>query len=735
MGQKLLGLAFALLLVVLVVIFSWLYSSTKRRLTASFLRNQEDALKAEVAAPLSTLIARGNTLAASFINRNEIQELTRLSVLGSDSEARQDGDKAPDVDALLADLRLNDFVLSLQVLNHEGLIVAEFQRHGLRPQNAFGQLLPKIHERTINKARRLGRGLMFYELVSVNGRAQLKVLAPLPSPGRQVGALIFRLDADKVLGRLSAGATTEPEARQGNVVGPVTLSDAQGRVLFPFESRTDGALLTFIGSVLKPRRQSRASFSVQRQGTMVSVASVTIPDQEDWRVLAMPLEHVAAPRLGAELALPIGLLASGLLLLIGLIYQVSRIQVRESATREKATYLSRSLAEKERSERFLDSVFNAITDVIVVQDTDYNIIRTNKVAREVYGDQLIGQKCYKIYRNKNEMNCKNCPVDATIMSGKPHTMEMVHPKTGEVWQINNFPLLDEQNQVQMVIEHARNITERRKLEENLIQTKKLSTLGEMAAGIAHEINNPVGVISMFAQLAYEDLDGQSELGDLKDKIQVIEDNAERIGKIVKDTLQFARKSEGERKMVEVKKIIDGALSIVELKKMDKAVDIQRDSGAGIHIWADEGQISQVVLNLVVNAIHAIEGHKSADDEQGQVEIRVQATDSNPAPPTGIPAAVSDEQSHGPRVRISVQDSGPGIKREDVKKIFDPFYTTKEQGQGTGLGLSVSFGIVRDHGGMIFVDSVANKGALFTLDFPSASERVGGRSQRLRKIEL
>jgi signal transduction histidine kinase len=350
--------------------------------------------------------------------------------------------------------------------------------------------------------------------------------------------------------------------------------------------------------------------------------------------------------------------------------------------------------------------------VVVVQDANYRIFRANKVARRLYGEGIIGRACYQVYRGaSSNAKCKGCPADEVVKTKKPVHVVMRDPRTDEVWQIANYPVLDERGNVKQIVEHARNVTDTRRLEQQLVQSEKLSTLGEMAAGVAHEINNPVGVISMFAQLLSEELKDQP---DALEKVKTIETHATTVGSIVSDLLRFARRSTGERGPVDARRIMERALSIVEHQKMLKDVVVEKvlpDSEAVV--LGEEGPLAQVMLNLLVNAVHAMEG-------KGTLTLAVaRAAAGDPPPPgnaagdaQGVPTTVA-------RVRMSVRDTGSGIPAKHLKRIFEPFYTTKPAGQGTGLGLSVSFGIVsRDHGGTIWVDSVEGKGATFTVELPA-----------------
>jgi len=738
MGRSLVAGAFALLLVVLLVTFVYLYRSTKGALVSGFQRVQEDALKAELAAPLSTLLARANAVTTTFANRSEVRIAAALRDRMKRVESGEGEFKNPQLrqaelqriaesfvalDSMLMRLVDERFVRSLRILDGDGEVVSELNLGAARVSGGLAALArPPLDQEDLRLAADAGMGTIRYAFQEGAGGPILRALTGIDLPNNRVGALVLEFDASGAL-RFFLGA------REGsNLAGATVLLDENGTQLYPdpasnetLRARFDRT--QFAGITGGPDGSQRLG------GTLVSVSSFNAAGRRRWRVVAALPESDIPARLEGGYAWTLGLAALAVFLVFVVASTVGQGFLREENSRQEAVYLLRSLEEKERSERFLDSVFNAITDVIVIQDTDYNIIRANRVAREVYGGEVRGRKCYEVYRNKSSMNCKDCPVEETVRTGRPHSTEMRHPVTGEVWQINDFPLFDDQGRVHQVVEHARNVTAQKRLEAKLIQSEKLSTLGEMAAGIAHEINNPVGVVSMFAQLATEELKEHEELGDLRDKVAVIEEHSQQIGKIVKDLLQFARKSEGQRALVPVESILERAFTIVELKKMSQSVEIERGSGAGFMVYVDEGQLAQVVLNLMVNALHAMDG-------EGDLAVSVERAPPGSAPPLGIPAGdLSEEASSQERIRIAVRDSGPGIKDEDLRRIFDPFFTTKEAGQGTGLGLSVSFGIIRDHGGMIYIDSRPGYGACFTIDLPSGRSPDAGRSQRLRAIEV
>jgi signal transduction histidine kinase len=726
--RKIVFLAFAILLGALIVNFLWLYRSTRSQLEVGFLRSQETSLQSDVVAPLRALISRATAITTTFANRNEVLSLASQSTSNRFSSSPMQARNAAVLDRMLVELRReNPKVNRFLLLNHEGEIIAQLLSKN-PPKKA--KLLQQFHHTAKAEHKQLVRDHHRKNscrlIEGANRGAFLQIVSSIATGGRQgkSSCLVLELDANEALAGLVASQKTSQR-----LPGKRVLVSKTGQRLFPFSGAWQSLNERFANLPWDTLFHTSSSHSRLLGSERVTALVIDLPSSQSWHVLSTVTQNEISELLEQDLQWTLGLAAGTFTFVIILGIGVVRLQLRQVATQERASYLFRSFKEKEQSERFLDSVFNAITDVIVVQDMNYNIIRSNRVAREVYGHDINDKKCYAVYRDKTEMNCKDCPIDATRLSGKAHHIEMIHPRTQQVWQINNFPLQDESGAVVMVIEHARNITERRQLEGQLIQSEKLSTLGEMAAGIAHEINNPVGVVSMFAQLAVEELRELEHSGDVLEKIQVIEEHSQQIGKIVKDLLQFARKSEGQKRTVEVSEIFNRAMAIVDLKKMAQTIDIQRDSGAGLSIYADEGQISQVVLNLVVNAIHAMNG-------QGELEVRVETANPGEPAPEGIAAAdAGDQLASQSRVRILVKDNGPGIKAGDVGKIFDPFYTTKEQGQGTGLGLSVSFGIVRDHGGMIYVNSIPGRGATFILELPQGHERPSGQSQKLRSIQV
>jgi two-component system, NtrC family, sensor kinase len=229
-------------------------------------------------------------------------------------------------------------------------------------------------------------------------------------------------------------------------------------------------------------------------------------------------------------------------------------------------------------------------------------------------------------------------------------------------------------------------------QEQLIQSEKLSAVGEFVAGVAHELNNPLAAVTGFAELLREtDMDTQ-----YRRQLDLIFKAAQRCQKIVQSLLSFARRHPVERKPVSAKELVEAVLEIVAYPLRTSNVEVTTNLDQNLPaVMADGHQIQQVLLNIINNARQAIEAHKQG----GKIMISSAVCGSN--------------------VRIAIQDSGPGIAPENLRRIFDPFFTTKEVGKGTGLGLSLCYGIIKEHGGDIRVESSPGKGATFFVDLPIA----------------
>jgi len=233
-------------------------------------------------------------------------------------------------------------------------------------------------------------------------------------------------------------------------------------------------------------------------------------------------------------------------------------------------------------------------------------------------------------------------------------------------------------------------TERVKMEDQLIQSEKLTSIGLLAAGVAHEVNTPLAVVSSYSQMLYKQLHQEDPKAKILDKIIK---QSFRASEIVNSLLNFSRTSGSEFRVVDLHGVVGDTLSLLEHQFKIAKVRVKREFSSSVpQVFGNPGKLQQVFLNLFINA-------KDAMPDGGELLVQTSSPDSV--------------------FRIEVVDTGIGIAEEHLKKVYDPFFTTKELGRGTGLGLSVTYGIIQEHSGKISVDSKPGRGTRFTLEFPAA----------------
>ena len=238
----------------------------------------------------------------------------------------------------------------------------------------------------------------------------------------------------------------------------------------------------------------------------------------------------------------------------------------------------------------------------------------------------------------------------------------------------------------------RDITDRKHLEKIALQSEKLSAVGQLAAGVAHEINNPLGVILGFAQGCVKRLQPNDPL---ELPMKSIEREANRCKLLVQELLTFSRANQNERREEDINKVIEKALTLVEVNAKMSSVELIREFEENLpQVVLNSSQMQQVIVNLCNNAIDAM-------PKGGTIRLHTRTV----------------QESEKKFVKIQVQDTGPGISKNIQLKVFEPFFTTKEVGEGTGLGLSITHEIVQKHGGTIVLDSKAGTGTTFTIRIP------------------
>jgi two-component system NtrC family sensor kinase len=239
------------------------------------------------------------------------------------------------------------------------------------------------------------------------------------------------------------------------------------------------------------------------------------------------------------------------------------------------------------------------------------------------------------------------------------------------------------------------VRRRAEAENRLIQSEKQASVGRLAAGVAHEINNPLTGVLTYTHMLLRRKDIED---DIRSDLQTIAESTERVRKIVKGLLDFSRQIKLDKEPTEVNRLVSSAISLMDNQALVKGVTIKFNPGENLPMLTlDRNQFQSVLLNMIINALDATE-------PGGTINIYTA---------TGLSA--SDTGHKG--VEITIADTGCGIPADNLDKLFDPFFSTKEVGQGTGLGLSVSYGIVQRHGGTIRVQSELGKGSTFFIWIP------------------
>jgi PAS domain S-box-containing protein len=382
--------------------------------------------------------------------------------------------------------------------------------------------------------------------------------------------------------------------------------------------------------------------------------------------------------------------------------------LQESRNRQVRKYAEEALAQSEmRMRHILDSV----DEGFIVIDRDYRILSANKAFCNLTGrheEQVIGRPCHEIVHQCIKPcfeSGEECPTRHTFETGSVHTAFHTHTdQSGTQYyvELKTYPMTDASGTITSVIETINDVTEKRKLEEQLLQSQKMESVARLAGGVAHDFNNMLSIIIGHAELAMEQM---TPYNPLFANLREIRKAGERSAALVKQLLAFARKQTVAPKVLDPNKTVAGMLKMLRPLIGE---DIDLIWKAGEKIWPvkmDPSQIDQILANLCVNARDAINGVGRITIETGMVTVD---SDFCILHPEFVP---------GVYVVLSVNDDGCGMDQKTRSKIFEPFFTTKEVGTGTGLGLSTVYGIIKQNNGFITVSSEPERGTTFKLYLP------------------
>jgi len=358
-----------------------------------------------------------------------------------------------------------------------------------------------------------------------------------------------------------------------------------------------------------------------------------------------------------------------------------------------------------RSEARYRNLFESASDAIVTLDANGRFTTFNHAAENISGyprQELVGQWFAPLLPDdelpKALMHFQKALAGETGLFETTFIRKDREYRTIQVTY--STPQRDEE-----VLCVIRDVTDQKMLQEQLIQSEKMSAIGQLVSGVAHELNNPLAGISAFAQLL---LTEKRFPPDQRTAAEMIYAEARRASRIVQNLLTFARQHKPERTPTGVNQVLDDTLELRGYELRVRGIEVTRDYDEQIpETMADAHQLQQVFLNLVTNAEQAME--KSPRESQRLI-VRTRRM--------------------GAVIRIDVEDTGPGIPPNLLERIFNPFFTTKPTGSGTGLGLSISLGIVREHEGRIWAENAPQGGARFIVEVPIVTHRASGESQAI-----
>ena len=489
-------------------------------------------------------------------------------------------------------------------------------------------------------------------------------------------------EAPPALGQsVSLAEAVLASASQGIVVvaadGRIELANANAEELFGYAS---GELIGQLLEILVPGRLGKDH--VQHRAGFFASPRV--------RPMGQGLELAGIRKDGTEFPVEISLSYSHVADGIRAVAFVTDITQRKAV--EDAVRLSEARAR---------ALFEAASEGVVVVDSGGRIVSVNGKMEELFGyprSELIGHSIEMLmpdrYRDVHPRHRGEY-----FASPRPRPMGRGLDLAGLRKDGTEFPIeislspIDTDEGVQSVA-MVTDITGRLAVERATRQAERLASLGILSAGIAHEINNPIGIITSRIELMLIDAAEHALPATVVDDLHVLHRNAMRVTSIAQRFLSFARQSPAERSPVDLNRVVAQTVELVE-RQMGEGLRIITDlEPASPPILGHANALQQVLLNLIMNARDAMDG-------RGEIRIATGVSRDRPG-----------------QIRLTVADTGPGIPPDAISRIFDPFYTTKAS--GTGLGLSVSYGIIRDHNGTVDVESSVGKGATFILTFPIGS---------------
>ncbi|NDV18352.1 DUF3365 domain-containing protein [Pseudodesulfovibrio sp. JC047] len=341
-----------------------------------------------------------------------------------------------------------------------------------------------------------------------------------------------------------------------------------------------------------------------------------------------------------------------------------------------------------RQKDMLQAIVEGISDPLLLMDGGCGVVLANAAARDLclsFGGDVTDAACSSLFRRGGVFS--TCPLKSSLEQGSTLARE-VQTADGRSFSLSVFPVAEGVADEARGVVYVRDITQEKQMLVSMQQSEKLATVGQLAAGLAHEINNPLGVIKCYAEL----LRGAESPQEIASDAEVIIKHASQAESVLQDLLNFARPKQLEPVNLDVGKVVGDAINIFRVQAEKKGVAVEADVAPNLpSIVTNEQPIEQILANLLKNALDAVA------EQTGHIIVsvhHVRRTDT---------------------LNILVADNGPGIPEGDMLKLFDPFFSTKDVGKGTGLGLAVVYGLAQEIGGTIEMEN--DNGAVFTVRLP------------------
>ncbi len=433
-------------------------------------------------------------------------------------------------------------------------------------------------------------------------------------------------------------------------------------------------------------------------------ARLTDADEDSLNGLVVAPLHAGRQALGALSARPGRELSNRDALFFSAVANVLAPALRDAeSTHRLQSEVAARTREIDAQRRFTEKIIDSLPVGLYVVDRAYRIQAWNRKRETglqgVSREEAIGRTIFDIL-HRQPADVLRAEFSSVFETGEMQQFTIESSAFGEAhtYRISKIPMRAAENEISHVITIGEDITERRQAEERFAQAEKLAALGTLAAGVMHEINNPLATIGACAEgmsigLDEGAMDMESSKADIVDSLNLIQQEVHRCKGIIDTLLDFSRPKPKTKTVVELPVVIDKTLKLVKhhprFRRMEVGVETSADAKP---VWANEEQMVQVLMALLLNALDAME-------ERGVITLRTRS------------------DARAGMTITEVVDRGHGIRNIDRMKIFEPFYTTKGPSRGTGLGLSICYSIITEHGGRIEVDSVVGEGSVFRVLLP------------------